>query len=343
MHLTRIRRHFLSHVWFARAIILISILLVGVAGWLVFRRQFQSLGRGIKDITQSTLPSHSGRTNFVFLGIGGGDHEGPDLTDTIIFISVKTDTGDTTLITLPRDVWVSSMRAKINTAYTYGILKEGTPGGLIMAKAAVNEIINQPVDFAFVVDFSTFTKAIDLLGGIDVNVERSFDDYKYPIPGKENDLCGGDPEVACRYEHLSFQSGLQHMDGVTALKYARSRYSENPDEGSDFARSKRQERVIAAVRTKLLSAEIIKKPQVYTDLYQLATTAVITDLKSENLTALVNLANKARKLPFRSFSLSAPDQFYNPPISAANDYQWVLLPKDDDPGIVSASVSALLK
>ena len=81
--------------------------------------------------------------------------------------------------------------------------------------------MGQPVHYALLIDFSSFKKAIDVLGGVDVNVERSFDDFHFPIEGKENDSCNGDPTFSCRYEHVSFKKGWQKMDGDTALKFAK--------------------------------------------------------------------------------------------------------------------------
>src|SRR5690606_10518850 len=98
-------------------------------------------------------------------------------------------------------------------------------------KTQVEKIAGVPVHYAVVVDFNAFENVIDLIGGIEVNVLTPFVDSKYPIPGKENDLCGGDPEFTCRYETLVFEKGLTFMDGETALKFARSRNAEG-DEGT---------------------------------------------------------------------------------------------------------------
>ncbi|MFH0852066.1 MAG: LCP family protein, partial [bacterium] len=110
------------------------------------------------------LNSFRGRTNILLLGVGGGDHPGADLTDSIMLISVNLVTSDTVLISLPRDIWVESLSAKLNTAYHYGETKEAG-GGLVLAKSAVSEIINQPVHYAALLDFSGFEKAIDVGGG----------------------------------------------------------------------------------------------------------------------------------------------------------------------------------
>ncbi len=134
----------------------------------------------------------------------------------------------------------------------------------MLAKDSVSVILGQPVHYAMSLDFASFVRIIDALGGLEVEVERSFDDYKYPIPGRENDQCLGEPstktaEFNCRYEHIHFNGGQNLMDGATALKFVRSRNGEG-EEGTDFARSARQQKVINSIKQRLLSAEFIVKP-----------------------------------------------------------------------------------
>ena len=196
------------------------------------------------------LKNYQGRTNIVLLGIPGGTHDGTDLTDAILFLSIDYKKQDVVEVSIPRDVWSGTLKDKINTAYHYGEEKK-KGGGLILAKSIVEEVVGQPIHYAYLLDFSGFKKLIDLVGGADVEVQNSFIDNFYPIAGKEDDFCGGDPTFACRYEKLQFDKGVQQMDGEKALKYVRSRQAEG-EEGSDFARGKRQQKVIAALKNKLL-------------------------------------------------------------------------------------------
>ena len=339
----RIRRQLLAHVVLARVLFIILVLILAVGGWFVFRQQAQGLISGLQVVAGKPLPETNGRTNILLLGYGGPGHDGPDLTDTIIFISIKDNTGEITLISIPRDFWIPSLRAKINTAYHYGYAKEATSGGLLLAKSAVSEALGQPVHFAVNLDFSTFAKGIDLLGGVDITVDRTFNDYLYPITGKEDDPCGGDPQTQCRYEHLHFDAGPQHMDGATALKFVRSRYSTDPEEGTDFARSKRQEKVISAVKNKLLSINNLKNTKIYRELYNLAVNSVVTDITPGYYSTFLRLSLKVRQHPIMSLALSSPDQLDNPPISDKYDGQWVLIPKGGDQSVVYNYVSSLLQ
>jgi len=322
--INRFKRQLLSHVWLTRVSIASLVLALAMAGFFFLR----------KPVTSTSLPSHSGRTNFLILGIGGGSHESPNLTDTIIFASIS-PASSPVLLSVPRDLWVPSLQAKINTAYHYGVEKAGPSGGLTLAKSAVSEIIDQPVDFVVVFDFATFSRVIDEIGGVDVQVERSFTDTQYPIAGKENDPCD-----ECRYETISFSQGLQHMDGATALKFVRSRHSESLDEGTDFARSRRQTLVIGAIKTKLLSRLDLK---LYRRLIALISQNTQTDITPDHYFSLVKLALSARKYQLTASALSEPDQLYNPPLLLKYGRQWILLPKSDDPAVIYSFVSDLLK
>jgi LCP family protein required for cell wall assembly len=338
----RFRRQILSHVVLARIISIFLIVSVIFLGGLLFRRPIQRLMSGLGVVAGKPLPQTDGRTNLVLLGAGGEGHQGPDLTDTIIFVSIKDETGEATLISIPRDLWIPSLRAKINAAYFYGFEKQATSGGLLLAKSAVSEVLNQPVHFAVKIDFSTFAQAIDLLGGIDITVDRSFDDNQYPIAGKEDDPCDGDPEYKCRYEHLHFDAGPQHMNGATALKFVRSRHSTDPQEGTDFARNQRQEKVIAAIKSKLISTANLKNSKIYKQLYELAAGSIVTDITPDYYSGFFRLGLKMRQVSFKSFSLQEPDQLENPPLSPKYDNQWVLIPKGNDPQALFSYVSSLL-
>ncbi|MCX6724757.1 MAG: LCP family protein, partial [Candidatus Shapirobacteria bacterium] len=155
------------------------------------------LGVVILGVLSFLRPSF-GRTNLLVLGVAGANHSGSDLTDSIIFVSLENQTGKTLVLSLPRDIWIAPLRAKLNSVYHYEGMEE--------TKKAVGEILGQKIDYSFVVDFNLFTKIVDDLGGVKVNIERTFDDFKYPLAGRENDLCNGDPEYKCRYESVHFEA-----------------------------------------------------------------------------------------------------------------------------------------
>ncbi|MEK9207226.1 MAG: LCP family protein, partial [Patescibacteria group bacterium] len=270
---------------------------------VVFGLEFLQVTRSISPILFQVLfnknielkKSSPERINLLLLGRGGGKHEGPNLSDTIIFASLDLKNPKVTLVSLPRDLWSADLNGRINSAYAVGETKR-KGGGLVLSESVVSKIIGQNIDYGIVIDFSGFVKAVDLMGGIDVNVDRAFDDYQYPIKGNENELCGHTEEEVvtftasnsaetelpgffpCRYEHLHFNKGLQHMDGETALKYVRSRHAKG-NEGTDFARSQRQEKTIKAFMDKVFSLQILVNPAKIVGLYSAVNGSIDTNIK----------------------------------------------------------------
>jgi anionic cell wall polymer biosynthesis LytR-Cps2A-Psr (LCP) family protein len=282
---------------------------------------------------EENLVYSNGRTNVLLLGIGGEAQYGADLTDTIIFASINIKTGDTVIVSVPRDIWSDYLKAKINTAYHYGEERQ-TGGGFILAKQSIEEIIGQPIHYTFLLDFKVFVEAIDLLGGIDVEVDQAFDDYKYPIEGKENDDCNGDPDYKCRYEHLHFDEGLQKMDGKTALKFVRSRNAQG-EEGTDFSRSQRQQKVIVSLKDKLSSMGVLLNPAKLQGLMEIAKKYLNSNpkLKDEEIASFANIfyrfmnnKSEIRTLTLDTGTPESPGFLVNPLPSEKYSNQWVLVP-----------------
>ena len=282
------------------------------------------------------LKNDNGRTNVLILGTGGAGHDGPNLTDTIIVASA-TASGNITMISVPRDIYLDSLQSKINGAYQIG-LDRGA--GLTTAEQAISEVTGLPIQYAIRVDFKAFERVIDILDGIDINVPTVLDDYHYPIDGKEEDVCGYSPQdvatisatiiddqtafaaFPCRYTHLHIDAGWQHMDGKTALEYVRSRHAEG-DEGTDFARSRRQQLVIKAVRDKIISTDNLLNPLKLKAIYDELKNDVDTNFDLSNLDQLIILGLKYKNSDIKNVYLDL-NLLTNPPA----DYRgWVLLPK----------------
>lgn len=263
-----------------------------------------------------------GRVNILLLGIPGGDHEGTDLTDTILVLSFHEKNHTLSMISLPRDIWSDTLKDKVNSAYHYGEMKK-KGGGLVLSKAVVSDMVGLPMQYALVLDFSGFRKVIDLVGGIEVNVPKSFTDTEFPVPGKETDTCGGDTEFRCRYEPLHFDAGAQVMNGDLALKYVRSRHAEG-EEGSDFARGRRQQEVLLALKTKLMSKEIYLHPGELEKLYAAFDEATDMDMNIGELLTVGKLFMNTPKE--RTQRISLEDKLYTPPSSWYGRY--VLLPEE---------------
>jgi polyisoprenyl-teichoic acid--peptidoglycan teichoic acid transferase len=270
------------------------------------------------------LQSSRDRINVLVLGIGGGTHDGADLTDTMMVLSVDRAKKTMAFISVPRDIWADSLKAKVNTAYHYGEEKQ-KGGGLILAKATVEDVVGLPIHYAVVIDFSGFQKLIDQVGGVDVNVEHAFTDPDYPIAGKEHDSCPGDPTNRCVYETIHFDAGLQHMDGETALKYSRSRHAVGA-EGSDFARGNRQQDIMIALKNKLVHPFAWVTPSRLATLPKVLDDATDMDLNIAEAVTLGKLfvAGKTDQIKKISFE----DRLDNPS-PYLYDNQYVLTPQED--------------
>lgn len=262
------------------------------------------------------IPRINTPISILILGKGGEGHTAPNLTDTIMVANLNPYSKETSILSLPRDIWVTEIRAKLNTAYHYG--------GFKMAGDSVAGVTGLAVNYIVVIDFSLFKDLIDSIGGIDINVENSFVDERYPIAGLENDLCDGDKLYRCRYEILQFTKGSQSMNGELALKFVRSRNASG-DEGTDLSREKRQQKVIAAIKEKLLSKEVILNPNRIKVLYEVFMSHIETNIDKKTILRLFRFSIESK---FNVNFLSIPEDML---IVSQNDKkydrQYVFVPK----------------
>lgn len=274
------------------------------------------------------LKNENNHVNVLLLGIGGSKHEGPNLTDTMILANIDKKQNKVVLNSIPRDLWVpdiEGLNKKINVAYAQGENKR-KGGGITLTKAIIKKVTGQDVNYVVVISFSGFVKAVDSLGGLDINVDRTLNDNEYPVEGKEADPCGKtdeelkiltqeiatgsakDTEVfPCRFKTIHFDKGLNHMNGETALEFVRSRHASG-EEGTDFARSKRQEKAISAFKDKILSAQTILNPARMIGLYSIISGSINTDINQNELDDFAKLAQGMSKAKIESSVIDAGDE-----------------------------------
>lgn len=267
------------------------------------------------------LDQLGGMTAVAVLGRAGGDHAGANLTDTILVIVLDHRTEGISMISVPRDLWSDLLRDRINSAYHYG-QERSQGGGIVLAKEVLEEQLGIPIQYGLVVNFEGFTDIIDLVGGVDVEVPISFVDTQFPIPGLENDTCDGDPDFACRYETVSFTEGVQHMDGTLALKYVRSRHATG-DQGTDFARSRRQQLVLLALKQKMMQPQLWIQDERIEDLLDIYKQSVDTDMTTDQLITIGKFIYNASDDSLVRISLE--DQLLNPDPSGFGG-RYVLVP-----------------
>lgn len=320
-----------NHFWLIVALLFVSITsLFGSLGY----RYLSKLNLKPQNLLtffgppQESLDSTGGFTNFLVLGIRGEGQDSPDLSDTIILVSYRHEDKSTALIGVPRDLWVPSLRAKINSAYYYG--EQASPGaGIKFAQAAILEDLGLPVHYTAVINFTLFKQAIDLVGGLNLDINPGFVDEEFPIPGREKAL-----PISSRYETITFPAGWMHLDGQTALKFVRSRHSVG-DEGTDFARSARQQQVITALRQKIINPGFLLDQKKVSALLDIVSHNLLSNIGPDLYPALAKLALDTVDKPVRSIPLTAsPDKngvtiLYHPP-AAKYQGEWVLIPKDNN-------------
>ncbi len=186
------------------------------------------------------------RVNVVLYGYGGDAHpDGTYLADSINILSIDPATNATTLVAIPRDLWVEGFaelpdNAKINQAFAIGHVRGGVPHAAEVTTGLLARVTGLDLRYWMALDFAGFAAMVDAVHGVTVENPVAFG-YTWLEP---EFLAGVFPDGA-------FEAGTLQLDGERALTYARARYTSVAGESSDFARSIRQQRVLAALRTKI--------------------------------------------------------------------------------------------
>ncbi len=240
-------------------------------------------------VAGTDLPrDENGFINILLLGVGDSGHDGADLTDTMILASIDpTNTRSVVLLSLPRDLLIDSaeqtVSGRINAIYANEkrrlIYREKIEedAAADLALQSVGDIIGEKLGVTIhgivKADFTAFTLVVDALGGVDIDVPEAITDYTYPIAEDQTGL-------------FQVEKGLQHFDGETALKYARSRHST-----SDFDRSARQQLLLSALGGKVRSLPHTQQLSFVLDAYKMLQGHVVTTFNGPQLLALGQIAS----------------------------------------------------
>jgi polyisoprenyl-teichoic acid--peptidoglycan teichoic acid transferase len=190
------------------------------------------------------------RVNILILGHGDEEHGGAFLSDSINLLSVDRETDTTSLIPIPRDLWVEGIpqvpqNMKINEALAIGYYDSGLENGAELAAETVAHVTGLTVHGWITLDFQGFEAMVDAVGGITVENPTAFS-YTW-----------GETEYAAGQWEGSFEAGTLRLNGAEALSYARNRYTSEIGESSDFARSVRQQRVLQGIRAEMTGVRTI--------------------------------------------------------------------------------------
>lgn len=253
---------------------IVAVLLVGVV--LIWQRAAAFNDAVSTDSALSMRlfgPFSPERVNVLLLGYSDESREGAYLSDSMNVISIDKGSGTTSMIAIPRDLWVEGMpevpqNLKINEAFRIGFYENGLEYGAELAAKAVTHVTGLPIHGWMSLDFQGFQAMVDAIGGITLENPRAFA-YTWSEP---NWLAGNFAD--------SFEGGTLELDGRLALDYARNRYTSLPAESSDFARLVRQQRVLQAIRADIKGWSTIPKGLAVADALQghLHTNVPVLDL-----------------------------------------------------------------
>jgi len=264
------------------------LLIVGLIVLLVVVGFCYTLARGSK-IFQANIgggsPFFGGKTdlkgegddriNILAMGMGGANHPGGQLTDSMMVISINPKDKSLAMLSIPRDLYVPiadhKVSSKINEVYNLGE-REKKGNGPALVKKTVGNILDLPIHYYVTVDFKAFEKAINILGGLDLYVDRAISDPLYPA------------DDMVHYSPFYIKAGQQHLDGATALKYSRSR-----ETSSDFDRAARQQKVLKAAKEKALKLGFLANPKKVIDLSATVSDNVRTDLSPGEVKTLLGI------------------------------------------------------
>jgi LCP family protein required for cell wall assembly len=257
--------------------------------------------------TAPTLPPWDGKARLNVLMVGSDQRPGDSSfnTDTLIVVSVDPTTKQVAMFQVPRDtvdvpvpanarrVWGSIYKGKINSWFTQNRNRTDMwPGstanarGFSALKAILGELYGLDIQYYVMVNFSGFTKVVDTLGGLQINVQIPVAESTYPSGGG--------------LTRVYIPAGPQHMTGAEALIYARSRHRAA---GGDFDRGRRQQRVLISLREQMNAQAIVANLPALVDALK---TSVKTDIKTSDLAKLLALAESVDTKNVRSYVFSPP-------------------------------------
>ncbi|GIV96635.1 MAG: LytR family transcriptional regulator [Herpetosiphonaceae bacterium] len=296
----RRRNHSCGAIVLGTLLLLLVFVLGGV--YYVYNR-FQSVADDIQ--FDPPIPTQPGETlpdiaqepfNILLVGLDfrSADPAEGARSDTLIVVHVDPRNQWASMLSIPRDSYAYIPRKesyeKINAAYSYGFAHPEIYGpnvapevaGVTLASEAVEEFLNlrahgTKIHHRAQIDFEGFKRIVDAIGGINIDVPKPLIDPQYPTDDGDNG-----------YIRLYIPAGLQHMDGTTALRYARSRHQD-----ADFGRSQRQQQVLRAILHAMKERGLIDQIIAGDAILEELRTAVSTDLPISDLSSLRALARLA--------------------------------------------------
>ena len=337
----RIRR------WIRRTVLIsvaIVVIVGGVFGYELYSEASKLTNQSSPfSLFTSLLPQSpketNGRVNILFAGYSVGDphHQGAQLTDSIMIISINPKTKSGVLLSVPRDLWIhipGNGQSKINAAYEDGQAENfNEPGYFLGGMGLLEKVVSQrfgvKFDYYALINYAALRDAVNAVGGITININS-------PDPRGIYDP----------YTHLKLPNGKVHLNGQQALDLARTRGDGPGSYGIpnyDFTRTQYQQKMIVAIKDKASSLSSFVNPITVLKLVNAVGNNVKTDLKIGQMESLYSDVKGISNGSIKEVTLNN----YNGHNLLANHYidgQDALIPADGlgNYGAIKTAVNNLL-
>lgn len=318
---------------------------------------FSSLVHAVPGVGDTIKGEKDGRINVLLMGMRGENVPGGGtLADTIMVVSIEPKENKVAMISIPRDLYVqvpgTENKEKINAVYAHG-MERGEQGGIEDMERVVSDITGTTIDYGISINFKGFTDLVNAVGGLDINLNKPFDEsqqfnedhvcdgdkggvfttptgkfeYKKDVKGKivaQYPLCtNSSPECGGNF---SLPAGANHLNGDVALCYARARYG-----SSDFERAKRQQVIIQKIKDKAVSVGTLANFEKMNAVLDALGNNVRTDMQAWEMKKLFSLYQgmQSPQIVQRVLEDSEEGLLYAPPQETYNA-GYILLPRGDN-------------
>lgn len=306
--------------WRKRVILAIVALILAIAifvGYKFWSNISKLFGGSIFGLFSSTKlrGEDSGHVNILLAGYSADDpgHQGADLTDSIMIVSINTKNNTAFLLSIPRDLWVrlgsnncqsGYEYCKINEAFEDGEGSNGdTNAGMSLLANAINRRFGLTIDYWALINYQAIKDAVNAVGGIDVTI-------KGDAGGGAVDPRGVyDPDIDYATGHVlaDYSNGVHHLNGEQALDLARSRGDAYGSYGlaqGDYDRTMYQRQMLVAVKDKAVSAGVLANPISLANLLDAIGNNVKTDFQTSEIHRLYDLVKPIKGSAIKSYGLN---------------------------------------
>ncbi len=307
-----VKPHWWQKITLKRSVITLFILFVLIGGFVAGKFIYNAhklFGGNILSVLHTTKlkGEGDGRVNILLAGNSSDDagHNGAQLTDSIMLVSIDTKKNKMFMLSIPRDLWVKiegDGHQKINEAYVTGqeddFEADGYPkGGMGQLEQVVSQDLGLPIHYYALIDYSALKQSVDAVGGIDLTIKSDDPRGLY------------DPNIdwTTHGPLVKLTNGPHHLTGQQALNLARARgdsYNSYGFAGSDFDRTEHQREMLVALKSKAVSAGTVSNPAKLTKLSDAIGDNVKTDFTLPEVHRLYDLTKNIPANNIKSLSLN---------------------------------------